>query len=241
MKERPILFKGAMAHASLTEAKTMTRRLWQMPPGMGWYTSGALRGEETGDICDLTGPGWCTVDEIACPYGQVGDRLWVRETCRAEELGPTSVDEGLDVVRYQADDYFMPIQNSEAAVDAWMALKEYGKRGRHGGLLHGPWVPNIHMPRWASRITLEITEVRVERLRDISEVDACAEGIAYDPGEGGVFHVPGLAGCASDSAADSFRKLWIQIHGAHSWAANPWVWAITFKKLAIPVPSELLK
>jgi hypothetical protein len=91
----------------------------------------------------------------------------------------------------------------------------------------------MFMPRWASRILLEITRVRVQRLQDISEMDARAEGVDYDPGEGGTFWVPDC-GCASDSAVGAFRLLWESINGDGSWAADPWVWVVEFRR-AVPI------
>lgn len=104
------------------------------------------------------------------------------------------------------------------------------KSGKRWRSEHPP-APAPNSPRWASRITLEVTGVRVERLQDISEADARAEGIAYDPGEGGTFFFPGAGGCCSDTAVDSYRKLWQSINGPGSWGANPWVWAVEFKRL----------
>lgn len=143
------------------------------------------------------------VIERACPYGRPGDRLWVREAWAPHPQDPCTV-------------FYRATVEAETGFPVWS----------------GPWRPSIHMPRRASRITLEITGVRVERLQDISEVDARAEGIDYDPGEGGVFHVRSLAGCCSDTAAGSYRKLWEQINGPESWASNPWVWAVDFRRIA---------
>ena len=92
------------------------------------------------------------------------------------------------------------------------------------------WTPSIHMPRWASRILLEITDVRVERLKSISEEDACAEGVEFD-----CMHCDGpFGGCdctQPDSAGEAFATIWKSIYGADSWQANPWVWAITFRRI----------
>jgi len=145
----------------------------------------------------------------------------VRETCRAEAID----DEGLCGVRYVADKQFMPIENTREASDRWVQL--YWYRG-----MEGATVPPIHMPRWASRITLEITDVRVERLQDISEDDCLAEGIAQVVRE----KLPGIQQCGEYDTIDvdpvaEYRDLWESINGPESWAANPWVWVIGFKKL----------
>lgn len=137
---------------------------------------------------------------IQCPYGKPGDRLWVREA-----FVPNYFDGGR--MGYKAD------WNETAA--------EYCPEPK--------WKPSIHMPRAASRILLEITDVRVERVQDISEEDARAEGVeqwpdgnykAYTKQQGKLTH-----------ARDSFRTLWESINGPESWDANPWVWAFTFKKI----------
>ena len=139
-----------------------------------------------------------------CPYGQPGGRLWVRETfacvCTQE----------MRYVEYKAD----------------RSLADFDGYDNPAG---GRWRPSIHMPRWASRITLEITDVRVERLQDISEADAVAEGAR-----------PTLAPLdtvrlgAAGTAKEGFRQIWESINGPGSWDANPWVWAIEFKKLELP-------
>jgi hypothetical protein len=141
--------------------------------------------------------GW----EIHCPYGQPGDRLWVRETWRRD------IDkiDGARLVQYRADD---------AIVEAPRTYFDLPSAG---------WIPSIHMPRWASRLTLEITGVRVERLQDISEADAIAEGWPkqIDPGA----HTGGNGG-----PFDWYRALWESINGPGSWDANPWVWVVSFKR-----------
>jgi hypothetical protein len=191
MKDRPILFSAPMVRAILAGTKTQTRRV-----AKGVHIVHEHTGEALAQL-DSAGP------RIPCPYGQPGDRLWVREA----HLIVGGADSKNPRVVYAA---------TNDGPDAWLSPV---------------WRPSIHMPRWASRITLEITSVRVERLQAISEADARAEGVEYDPGEGGTFHVSGLGHCCSDSAADSFRKLWESINGAESWGANPWVWAITFKRI----------
>lgn len=222
MKYRPMLFSGPMVRGLLDGSKTQTRRVFKLPRGHSWCTE--LGGLEMGHIEAERWPGDWHVSEFRCLYGQPGDRLWVRETCRAEEL-----PDGLDGMRYLADNGFASIQPNEEGINRWLEMRDYGKRP--SPVARVKTVPAIHMPRWASRITLEITGVRVERLQNISEADARAEGIAYDPGEGGVFYVPGTAGCSNDSAVGSYRQLWESINGPESWEANPWVWVLEFTRV----------
>lgn len=242
MKERPILFSGAMVRAILAGEKTQTRRVVKpqfgpeaMPAEMcaetaeGWQTSGH------------SGRWWddCNGDADAavyCPYGQPGDRLWVRETCRAKELSDEEArqraidygDEedaqyGLDGVVYLADNHFEPIKNTLESGDRWIDLNSYGKR-------KGATVPAIHMPRWASRITLEITDVRVERLQDISEADARAEGAP--PSHPTIDAVSRSFGY-EDFPRSWYAQLWDSINAKTApWSSNPWVWVIEFKRAA---------
>jgi hypothetical protein len=193
MKERPIIFRAEMVRAILAGRKTQTRRIVK-PRHM------ATVGAEQFPILAMY------------PCGSPGDRLWVRETCRAEAID----DEGLCGVRYVADGRFMPIANTREASDRWVQL--YWYRG-----MEGATVPPIHMPRWASRITLEITDVRVERLQDISEADAKAEGVSMPDG----------TPTPPDfwSYQQEFRHLWEQINGPGSWDANPFVWVVTFRRI----------
>lgn len=136
----------------------------------------------------------------ACPYGKPGDRLWVRETHCAFDAGR---------VHYRADHAHNPA----------------------GDKAHGiKWTPAIHMPRWASRITLEITGVRVERLQEISEADAIAEGVPNQTRLTGHDKESGCQWGPAEPVAE-YCQLWESINGPGSWAANPWVWVLEFKRV----------
>lgn len=203
MADRPILFSGPMVRALLDGSKTQTRRVvkWrELNAGLNLGFSG-LRAERTA-------LGWVlesdTRDsrEWRCkptpsPYGQPCDRLWVREAWRV-----------IDVA-----DCFAPRQIT-AAHRIWFEAD-----APHDGPV-GRYRPGMFMPRWASRITLEVTDVRIERLQDISEADAVAEGVRNS------LHLPG-----GRFAKENFAHLWWTINGDGSWEANPWVWAISFKRV----------
>lgn len=210
MKERGMIFNSEMVRAILDGRKTQTRRIVKSDcMDIGEKDDGTLwpwREHDNG------GDYW-----YPCPFGEVGDRIWVRETCRAVEL-----ESGLDVVSYDAGGQDIPIKAHPLDAGLWVDLYRY-----RGG--EGKTVPSIHMPRWASRITLEITGVRVERLNDISQEDAQAEGMELtgwrptysDPDSGGEVWTP----------YDNFAQLWESIYGEESWQANPWVWVITFQRV----------
>jgi hypothetical protein len=201
-KERPILFSGPMVRAILDGRKTQTRRVIK---NQEWYN---LKGEY--------GDRLRSVDR--CPYGTAGERLWVRETWTPDHapfyphfLVAYRADAGFDYERNERGETYSPEQK------AWFPYR---------------WRPSIHMPRWASRITLEITGVRVERLKSISEADAMAEGIHK-------YHDLELYGCdpkgtpgpmVGGSASEAFFHLWEKINGDGSVNANPWVWVIEFRK-----------
>ncbi len=149
-----------------------------------------------------------------CPYGVPGDRLWVRETWRAVEL-----DNGNDGILYKADNHFKSIENSQAAADLWCdayADRKYGNK----------WRPSIFMPRWASRIALAVTDVRVERLQEISEEDAIAEGLQKE-----VISVGYQNDSVTLRARPKFVYLWDKINSdrGYSFESNPWVWVVGFK------------
>lgn len=199
MKERPILFNGDMVRAILGGRKTQTRR------AVKTWKDGRLPNFVTG------------AREGACPYGQPGDRLWVRESWSGEHwLSNVKPSERLGVANQHRLASFPP--------ETWYWAD--------GSPDDGDWEkprPSIHMPRWASRITLEITDVRVERLQDISEDDAKAEGVepkldgykCYDIDKMGFY----------SCAISSFDSLWSSINGPDNWDANPWVWVVEFKRL----------
>ena len=204
MKESPILFNAPMIRAILANTKTQTRRIFK-PDRMTWdangrYTTYAMRGGEL----STTGSGpfkpssWLHY----CPYGQPGeDRLYVRETWAAPH----------------AYDHLPPRLIPQDARIHYAATED------RGGLL---WRPSIHMPRWASRITLEVTGVRVETLQDIDLADALAEGIS-DTGA----LILDSAGNEQGGPIAEYAVLWEQINGPGSWDANPWVWVIEFKRV----------
>ena len=190
VKERPILFFAPMVCAILEGRKSQTRRVVKLPKDHAWgrdYEGQIVYRPE--DICAMTD---FAVDELSCPYGQLGDRLWVRETHLPKASGTI----------YRAD-----FSEFEAA----------GLGGMYGG-----WKPSIFCKREYSRILLEITNIRVERLQDISDEDALAEGVSSDMG------IRWQSG--DDTPRGMFGELWESINGPGSWEANPWVWVIEFKK-----------
>ena len=193
MKERPILFSAPMVRALLAGTKTQTRRIFK-PDRMTWdangrYTTYAMRGGEL----STTGSGpfkpssWLHY----CPYGQPGDRLWVRES-------------------------FARVPTACGSEDIVFAADYQDGSDRAAGVRY---TPSIHMPRAVSRITLEITGVRVERLQDISRGDAMAEGCPF----------PNMA--QGPDPRDWYAELWGAINGPDSWAENPWAWVVEFKAI----------
>lgn len=214
MKERPILFNGEMVRAILDGRKTQTRRIINPAPEM--VTDHSIKPWE-GDPAVLKK--LLNQHGRKCPFGQVGDRLWVRETHAIVPRTAYAMSTGVQQVLRADDDH-------DAAVfrEGWERCKP------------GRWRPSIHMPRWASRITLEITDVRVEQLQDISEDDARSEGCnapLYVTDSRGRWGPPRgeTLSSAFPSAKHWFSSLWESINGAGSWSANPWVWVVEFKKL----------
>lgn len=222
MKERGMLFSAPMVQALLTDSKTQTRRAVKPQPvaSHGWV-GGAYWERRSATLTRPVPEQWSIRDVLQfCPHGQVGDRIWVRET-------------------WQID---APHDGTWASTQFYgckgTPLSEIPERFRHpayclysANWLHGQikWRPSLLMPRWASRITLEITEVRVERLQDISEADALAEGIVQLL-DGGF----GLTAGEHYHAADpriSYWSLWDAINGQGSAESNPWVWRVAFRRL----------
>lgn len=209
MKERPILFSAPMVRAILAGAKTQTRR--PLRKGTWWNAEhGVIRMAPAGLAC--TG-----FELVPCPYGQPGDRLWVRET-----WAPHFMYEG--------------VKPRNILIDARSCLFYAADGGITGGCEAGQrakrWRPAIHMPRRASRITLQVSGVRVERLQDISEADALAEGVTpkWEPGCSGRL-MEAFGGFSFRPAASAYADLWEQINGHGSWDANPWVWVVEFKRI----------
>ena len=181
MTERPILFSGPMIRALLDNRKTQTRRVIKPQPEFG--VEPCYYCESGFSARDEVGRCMCTQGEIRCPY-QVGTRLWVRETWAKSVIA----------LQYRADNSIVNCMDPR--------LEEIETKWG--------WRPSIFMPRWASRIALEVTGVRVERLQDISEEDAKAEDVAYR--------------C-------DYKVVWDEINGKkYPWSSNPWVWRIEFKR-----------
>lgn len=236
MKERPILFSAPMVRAILAGKKTQTRRVVRLP-------ADAKQVRYWAPPSGRSQPGWCdpgvnywTPDSSGegdsnhvdpCPYGQPGDRLRVKEAawmwCERVPNGITKtgrkkwhyVPMREAPVHYAADRKTKPAINVVSPDTG----NEWGWRLKIGRFL----------PGWASRIDLEVTGVRVERLNDISEADAVAEGIQQC--EGGAMDYLANDYAQGYSPASSFRSLWQSINGADSWAANPWVWCVEFKRV----------
>lgn len=198
MRERPILFSAPMVRALLANQKTQTRRIIKPQYACKTVSWGCIAGHGFGFIFT----GHDTV--VKCPHGNTGDRLWVKETWRPEQIDA----DGQVRVTYVdgIQDFYPP--------ESWKMPKA-AARGN---------VTSLFMPRWASRITLEITNVRVERLQAISDEDAKSEGVKGFQNDDG-----------SSRYADPFRELWGKINGSGSWDANPWVWALTFKRSEVAV------
>jgi len=205
-RERPILFSSEMVKAILDGRKTMTRRVVKPQP----KTAGL-----SGVYADLyhRGPEWAfwlpdrrmtEPRTWPCPFGQPGDRLWVRETWAIRDCNP------LLAAIFRAD----CVEDDSGEREGWWMDKN-----RNGDEVFIPgkveWRPSIFMPRWASRITLEITAVRVERVQDITEEDAWAEGIR------------------TPNPVAGFMLRWedLNLKRGYGWDANPWAWVITFRRL----------
>lgn len=219
MKERPILFSGPMVRALLAGTKTQTRRAMRPQPSH-MNPAGIPR------LAHLVGPS----SVISCPYGQPGDQLWVRETYFAFGRWETrfSVEKGRD------EWHFIDMTIECGHAYAFEPPAGWKKPRRGDGVLPQWWRrPAIFMPRAASRITLEITEVRVERLQAISEADAIAEGIEQVPGPESypMWRDYGKPNTRVLPASASYETLWQSINGPDSWDANPWVWVVEFKRV----------
>jgi hypothetical protein len=217
MKERPILMSTPMVQAILQGRKTMTRRIIAFPEDFNCedvYDNSPYGLKYTSDF------GGGTVQRLPCKYGTVGDRFWVRETFT--KLVP----------EHFIDKHF--VYKADMCYSSERIRQNYIQLG-----YPYQWKPSIFMPRSASRITLEITNIRVERLQSISEEDAIREGVGagfqMNAGWPDYTHIEnGVCMVTQDSARMSFWTLWESINGlghTESWEGNPWVWVIEFKVL----------
>ena len=215
MKERPILFSAPMIQAILDGRKNMTRRVVKK-----------IYPEKEPSRHFSPGP---------CPHGQPGDRLWVREAWR---VGSWREDDGQIAVDYKAGPIcrtkWLTVPDPDKFNDLWEGSTQeaeaaYGIKERYKwkpGESPCRWRPSLFMPRWASRITLEITAVRVERVQDISADDAWAEGF-------GIYDLPNAPIASYYGAVAKFHNTWnsLNLKRGYGWDANPFVWTITFKRL----------
>jgi lysozyme family protein len=216
---------GPMVRAILDGRKTQTRRIVKPQPSITTPNDASWRDSK----CDL----WRNKTQFArdcCPYGAPGDRLWVRETWAAAVHG------SYEAITGSLSRGYYHVANP------WSFAVQYraGYLGRNDDY-DGAWRTSIHMPRWASRINLEVTGVRVERLQDINETDAISEGIfgktyeaQYGLPAGSVYYWGSpdkIEGGGFDTAKQCYECLWNQINGTSSWAENPWVWVIDFRRL----------
>lgn len=223
MSERPILFSAEMVRAILAGRKTQTRRVIKPQPWVDNMGNACWKDRNFGQSANhvphikaLASPIPCSdTKRVLCPYGKPGDLLWVRETwgrttnVNDSPLWPGRAHipmDGGEVVIFAADGHWQWCDGDGFATERSM------------------WRPSIHMPRWASRITLRITDVRVERLQDISRQDCEAEGCA-----GGHDSIPGYN--YSATSREHFFDVWNRINGPGAWEANPWVWAISFERV----------
>lgn len=241
MNARPILFSGEMVRALLDGRKTQDRRIVRPQPPEGTDALRDIPGENrwwaayaTHDANGVTYRplGSDQQHSWRCPYGQPGDLLWVRERWTFVNVQRRG-DQSELVVAHNADGADLPNRPAIFVHDPdsrWYdaALGWFDRRKR----------PSNHMPRWASRLTLRITDVRVEQLHDISDEDAIAEGLMTHPNVGGVRCWEGYEGAGvTPSPMVAYRDLWESIHGPGSWDANPWVWVITFETIHVGVQS----
>lgn len=223
-KERPILFSGAMVRALLDGTKTQTRRVVKCPERVGnhdFHLRDVMDGKPGAPLWPHALGGDGRYHALPCPYGAPGDRLWVRETWAPAVIAHTSA-----FVCYRADG-----EKPQAETCKEVVLADEELVTAHRFLARGEWIPSIHMCRWASRILLEIVSVRVERLNEISEGDAIAEGIReFRSGDQVAYGLnPDDRDSMHATARDAYRALWEIINGQGSWEANPWVWVVEFK------------
>lgn len=229
---KPILFSAPMVRAILAGRKTQTRRIVNHVARIG-------PASEFGPS-DTRGYDWtfrdrqCRWHDVRhaklltyCPYGRVGDLLRVRETWKYADW----TEDGLPFIGYRADNAQRLIERipddwSDKLSNIWADLSDPANYAIDNRAADRRWRPAIHMPLWASRLTLRITDVRVQRLKDITGADAVAEGV--EPFGNGCGAIERGKGKAYTTLRGAFALLWADVNGPGSWESNPWVWALTF-------------
>lgn len=232
MKERGMIFNAEMVRAILDGRKTQTRRIMAIQPEHSEL--GLRRVIDSKNGRDNGKYFWSQSDArglkmrskvFGCPYGEVGDRIWVRETYQGPLFDYEHMESYLeDSSKFEKPEFCVYRADGNPAPEFYDADDN----------LHCGWRPSIHMPRWASRILLEITNVRVERLNSISEQDALSEGIDRERLEESQDNYDCIADhnmTGRPTATGAFKYLWESIYGEENWQANPWVWVIEFKRV----------
>lgn len=248
MKERPILFSGEMVRAIIEGRKTQTRRVVKPQPVPAPARAAKWDDEQWLWESNSGKTGIFHPDRFKCPYGAAGDEIWLRETWKYSGWS----EDGEPFVSYKADGLEQFIEGlnipdgwQERVSDVWAELSTDVNCSIDGKAADRKWRPSIHMPRWASRIKLEVTGVRVERLQEITAEDALSEGV--ESTEDCLFlnysfktaHPPHGTKIVDEyhrlrkfiSPVDSFRTLWQSINSPDSWKENPWVWVVEFSRL----------
>jgi len=229
MKEHPIIFSGEMVRAILARRKTQTRRVVKIP----------LANDVTRFVHDKEGNWWvCNSDGKGaigkCPYGVPGDHLWVRETFKSASYDDYGRGASERVPFYRADEW---------TEERWLGWQRANGKCPPKGM---PWKPSIYMPRWASRITLEIASIRVEQVQDIDYDNAKEEGIVVTGNVDTTWKEAKASGvvkrvyfdslhrrCIVFGALAQFTNLWDSINAkrGYGWDVNPWVWVVKFKMI----------
>jgi hypothetical protein len=232
-REQPILFSGPMVRAILDGTKTQTRRVMKPQPTYHRVAGQTMIGhpELAGQFGDHIF-GACAARLIPCPYGAPGDRLWVREQWA---IGLAALPTGAGFVPFTGP-LGKPFKEADPRPTSPRAKLIYG--ASWDGNDRPPFRSPIHMPRWASRLTLEITDVRVQRVQEMDWRDALAEGVDVELCK---HYGAGAHGCTdcmgsgiTEDPVPAFAALWDLLNAkrGHGWDTNPWVWALTFRRLA---------
>lgn len=222
MKERPILFSAPMVRAILASTKTQTRRVLPTMNTMGRVEYPGRR-DKSGysRVNFLDTPEGIDAAARECRYGQPGDRLWVRETWAGPLVPMGQWEEAESPAEFERPEFCRYAADGGPAPEFLDADENMQQR----------WTPSIHMPRWASRITLEIVGVRVERLQEISKADAGAEGLHQDQAGRWTTWSATAKHREHLNPVEAYRDLWESINGPGSWDETPWVWVVEFKRI----------